>query len=122
MIVIDMLVDAMHLRHNQDEVDDGLQEEDMRAVVSTLYEQAGALGSEWPGTKDNKAINKHVARHEEYNKAKAKETRVNTEEAMGNDAAEAARPGGGKRKIDELAGRLGKAGVSNNRMLESDEE
>lgn len=53
--------------------------------------------------------------------AKGKESSVRMEETLGDDAAQAARPGGEK-ELEKLAGLMGKTSVPDNRMLESDEE
>lgn len=124
--VEDALVRAMLFMHERGGTSDGLQEEDVRAVVRALYTKAGALGSKWPETKQHKFINKHGAQKKAYAKTKGKEKMtafdVTADEDLGQDAAEAARPGLKMDEVDELAWRLGKASVPDNKMLESDSE
>ncbi|CAN9398739.1 unnamed protein product [Alternaria alternata] len=92
-----------------------------------LGEAAGAIGSTWETTKDNKAITKRFDRSKSYKagkKGEAATARYNNDaEYMGEDAAEAAYPGKGKGKaMGMLAGRLEKTLLPDNHMDSDDDK
>jgi hypothetical protein len=122
LVVEDMLFDAMFARRQREGTLSSVQEEDVRAVILALYTDAGALDSKWPETKVYKAIGKSGEQHKAYGASKKKEAIVAKLGEMGEDAAEAAMPGAKDPMVDELAGRLGKASVPDNYIIESDEE
>jgi hypothetical protein len=106
-----LLVDALIHRRQRDGATDGTCEEDVRAVIQAVYAKAGALGSEWPESKDNKSIAAHGKKMEAYKGNKGKEKEARREWDMGADAAEASRPSRKGKEVDGLAGRLGRASV-----------
>jgi hypothetical protein len=123
LVVQDELVFEMVRRREREGNDDGLQEEDVRAVIRAFYEQAGVLGSKWPETgKVHVGIARHGEKRGAYSKAKMKDSRILHQSEMGEEAAEAADPGAEDVEVNELAGRLGNTVVPDNRMLESDSE
>jgi hypothetical protein len=117
-----LLVDALIHRRQRDGATDGTCEEDVRAVIQAVYAKAGALGSEWPESKDNKSIAAHGKKMEAYKGNKGKEKEARREWDMGADAAEALRPSRKGKEVDGLAGRSGRASVPDNRMPDSEEE
>jgi hypothetical protein len=122
LVIEDMLFDAMLARRQRECNSSGMQEEDVRAVILALYTDAGALDSEWPDTKANRATKKHGEQSKAYGAFKKQQDMAAKMAEMGEDAAEAARPGAKDLEVDELAGRLGKAAVPDNKMPESDDE
>jgi hypothetical protein len=123
LVVQDELIFEMMRRRTREGSSSGLQEEDVQAVIRSLYEQAGALESKWPeDDKVHKGIGRHDEQQKAYGKAKMKESRVLQHNEMGDDAAEAADPSAEDVEVTSLAGRLGKASVPDNRMLESDSD
>jgi len=128
-VAVEMLLRlAMVRRQEADPAsDDGLLMVDVESVVGALYTVAGAVGSVWPETKAHKDIGKRGGARKAYAKTKAQEKEIAAgvarDEELGEDAAAAANPrglmGG---EVDELAGRLGRASVPDNVMLESDSE
>ncbi|CAN9084522.1 unnamed protein product [Alternaria alternata] len=101
--------------------------QDVLNAIQNLYEAAGAIGSTWETTKDNKAITKRFDRSKSYKagkKGEAATARYNNDaEYMGEDAAEAAYPGKGKGKaMGMLAGRLEKTLLPDNHMDSDDDK
>jgi hypothetical protein len=104
-----------------------IQVQDVLNAIQNLYEAAGAIGSTWETTKDNKAITKRFDRSKSYKagkKGEAATARYNNDaEYMGEDAAEAAYPGKGKGKaMGMLAGRLEKTLLPDNHMDSDDDK
>ncbi|CAN9103691.1 unnamed protein product [Alternaria alternata] len=104
-----------------------LRVQDVLNAIQNLYEAAGAIGSTWETTKDNKAITKRFDRSKSYKagkKGEAATARYNNDaEYMGEDAAEAAYPGKGKGKaMGMLAGRLEKTLLPDNHMDSDDDK
>jgi hypothetical protein len=126
--VLDMVFDAQLSREERElgGEEDDLQFADVEAVVQILYEKAGALDSVWPETTENKAVGKKAAQKKDLAKTKAKKKEIAVGfargEELGEDAAAAAKPGSKGYEVADLAGRLSKASVPDNRMLESDSD
>jgi len=126
--VEELLLDAK-ARREEVEMDGevgGIRIEDVESVVQELYQMAGAIGSVWPETKDNKGIKKKGAHKKILGKTKEEKKKtvagLEMEELLGEDAAAVARLGSKVDEVDSLAGRLEKASVPYNKLLESDED
>ncbi|KAF1912685.1 hypothetical protein BDU57DRAFT_598114 [Ampelomyces quisqualis] len=118
LVIEDMLIDAMLARRQRDGVTDGVSAEDAREVMLDLYSRAGGVGSVWPETKVNHTMGQRKEKKGAYEKAKKKEAKAGLEDT--EDADVVARRSG--QEVDKLAGRLGKARVPDDRVLESDDE
>ncbi|KAH7068629.1 hypothetical protein FB567DRAFT_540850 [Paraphoma chrysanthemicola] len=126
LLVWDQLQAAMVFRwRNTLDQENVLKEEDVRATIEALYAAAGALGSEWPETRDDRLIGKRVEKMKGWSENKNVEKKVvrdgELREELGDEAAIAARST--KRgEMDELVGRMEKARVPDDRVQSEDQD
>ncbi|KAF1946060.1 hypothetical protein EJ02DRAFT_430984 [Clathrospora elynae] len=128
LVCSDALFDAYKARVAGDaSQSQGVQEVDVREVIEDFYETADAVGSEGQETEGNTAKGARDAKKQTCAKNKGKEKVVERdaadEEALGEDAFGAARPGTkAMQEVDSLAGRLGKTRLPDNTVAESEDE
>jgi hypothetical protein len=114
MMCEDFLIDAMLARRARDGHNEPIPEDDVREIILDLYSKADGVGSEWPETKVNKAIDHGKGKKEAYGKARKEQAKAGLEDTEDTDII-----AGSSKDMDELAGNIGKARVPDDRVSDS---